>query len=59
MIVLTCDGTAGDQITWDATMKNTNPNDIGNGANQLNFYLFLGRSDGNWWKIATQLGVTP
>jgi hypothetical protein len=57
LIVLTCDGTDGDQITWDSHLKNTSVNDIGNAANQKNFYLFVGRSDGNWWKFATQLGV--
>lgn len=62
IIVLTCDATGGGLITWDnvnLTLKNTSANDIINGANQLDFYVFVGRSDGNWWRILSMLGVNP
>lgn len=59
-VVITEDGTGNRQITWQPApggFKGVTVDDIDTRASKINIYLFVGRSDGNWWLIASNLGL--
>jgi hypothetical protein len=48
-LVVTQDSTGGRLVTWGAALKNITPDDLNSQPSYVNYYLFIGRSDGNWY----------
>lgn len=46
----------GGTLSWASIFKNVTADDNDSRANKVNSYLFVGRSDGNWWLTSMILG---